>query len=219
MNVRGGSWFCLGLLVLESELAPTSKHSPSCGSCRACLPACPTGALVAPGVLDARRCISYLTIEHRGPIERELRHAIGEWLFGCDLCQTACPFNHRAAERQTTTSTATWELDELDLGDLLRMDDDEFRRRFRATALWRPRREGLLRNALIVVANAARYDLLPCVRSMLDDPSPVLREAASWCLAELNDTTARSRLERLEASETVDWVRRSVREDLRRLAG
>ena len=217
MNREGGSWFFLGVLVLESQLAPTPQRSGTCGSCRACMPACPTGALVAPGVLDARRCISYLTIEQRGPIARELRQGIGEWLFGCDLCQTACPINHQATSRRSDAPAAASPLDDWDLGDLLRLDEREFRAHFRHTALWRPRREGLLRNALIVVANAGRRDLLLQVREMLQDPSPVLREAASWCLAELNDAASRPLLLECAAAESVEWVRAAMNEDLRRL--
>ena len=217
MNRQGGSWFFLGVLILEAPLAPTSSRSPSCGSCNACLPACPTAALVAPGVLDARRCISYLTIEHRGPIPRELRRGMGEWLFGCDLCQTACPVNHRSAINVDAANP--WIGDELDLGQLLGMDDAAFRAHFRHTALWRPRREGLLRNALIVAANSQRQDLLPQVRSLLADASAVLREAASWCLAELGDAEAIPLLSRAQALEPLDWVRAAILEDLARLSG
>jgi len=219
MNPAGGSWFLLGILVLECPLEPTNSRTGCCGSCRACLPACPTNAFVAPGVLDARRCISYLTIEHRGPIARELRKGMGEWLFGCDLCQTACPVNHRAAIGQTEGRSESSTLATLDLGDLLSMNELDFRTRFRRTALWRPRREGLLRNALIVVANAERHDLLPRVRVLLCDASPVLREAASWCLAELNDVESRPLLEECIARESVTWVREAQKQDLARLEG
>jgi epoxyqueuosine reductase len=183
------------------------------------MPACPTNAFVAPGVLDARRCISYLTIEHRGPIDRSLRRGIGEWLFGCDLCQTACPVNHRVERRGSEPVPMPWPSAEFDLGDLLQMDDAQFRTHFRRTALWRPRREGLLRNALIVAANARRMDLRAAVIGCLEDASPVVREAASWCLAEWGDVDARDALASAKAREELDWVRAAMQADLQRLSG
>ncbi len=224
---RGGSWFFLGTLVtdlaLERANASPGAMPPSlgsCGRCVACQPACPTDALVEPGVLDARRCISYLTIEHRGPIERSLRRAMGGWLFGCDLCQSACPFNFKARSlpapdvQEFAPHPA---LTGIDLPELLRMDKAAFTARFRGTALTRPRREGLLRNALIVAANLGRTDCLPAARTLLGDRSPTLREAASWCLAELGDRAAAPQLARTRDGEAVEWVRAAMESDLARI--
>ena len=213
LNSRLGSRTFLGVVISELEFAPTGPASGSCGSCTACQTACPTAAFVQPGVLDARRCISYLTIEFRGVIPRELRPAMGQWLFGCDLCQTCCPFEVGSeAEGEFTFSTG----DGLDssLVELLRLDEGEFRAGYRATPLWRPRRVGLLRNAVIVVANGEHLDALSAVRELLGDPSPVLREVASWCLGRIGDGESRSAMERVLECETDPWVAEMLRGDL-----
>jgi epoxyqueuosine reductase len=185
LNAAAGSWFFLGLLITDLDLPRARPVTTNCGTCQACQPACPTNAFVAPGVLDASRCISYLTIEHKGSIDPSLRPAMGEWLFGCDLCQTSCPFNARPRPVADAELAPTGPVTEIGLTELLELDEEEFRRRFRKTPLWRPRREGLLRNALIVAANAGRHDCIPQVRALLEDPSPVLRECARWCLSRL----------------------------------
>lgn len=185
LNERSGSRFFLGLLITDLDLEPTTREVASCGQCRACQDACPTDAFVEPGVLDARRCISYLTIEHRGPIPVELRPAMGQWLFGCDLCQTCCPFEMRRTEAGDARVRHDGSLDELSLRDLLELDDEGFRARLRRSPLWRPRREGLLRNALIVVANGEHHECRSAVERLLADPSPVIRETAVWCLERL----------------------------------
>lgn len=182
-----GSWFFLGVLILEAELPVAEAGGGSCGECRACQPACPTGALIAPGVLDARRCISYLTIEHRGAIDEELRPAMGAWLFGCDLCQTACPVNHRARRDESAQRSVDSVLEKMELEQILELDAEEFRERFRRTPIWRARREGLVRNALIVAANLDRVDLLPAIRARLTDESEVVRECAAWALGRLEN--------------------------------
>jgi epoxyqueuosine reductase len=237
LSARGGSYSFLGVIVCEFEMRAEAKSSGgSCGSCDACQPACPTDAFVAPGVLDARRCISYLTIEHKGPIPRALRPAMGEWLFGCDLCQSACPFNRGASAVTAPEEFVAARLRRLDLGELLRMDGEAFRAEFRDTPLWRPRREGLLRNALVVVANAGRYDCVGEASALLGDSSAVLREAASFCLASLRASwrgneawesqpanepdwsAARKAIETALACESIDWVAGGMREDLHRPA-
>jgi epoxyqueuosine reductase len=136
-------------------------------------------------VLDARRCISYLTIEHRGSIDAELRPAMGQWLFGCDLCQTCCPFEVRRSEQGDPRLRSDGSLDDLSLLELLELDEENFRVRLRRSPLWRPRREGLIRNALIVVANGEHRECVDAVQRLLADPSPVIRETAAWCLEQL----------------------------------
>jgi len=184
-----GSYVLLAEMLLSVPLPPTLPSRRSCGRCTACLPACPTGAIVAPGVIDARRCISYLTIEHRGAIPLELRPLMGTWAFGCDLCQEACPINHRLAPDPlpaATASTANGPVPFPDLVECLELDDDEFRRRFRRTAVWRPGRAGLARNAAIALGNAGDRAALPALeRACRDDPDPVVREAAEWAVGRL----------------------------------
>jgi epoxyqueuosine reductase len=233
LNVGGGSYSFLGVVVCGWEVrSAATPAGGSCGSCEACQPACPTQAFVAPGVLDARRCISYLTIEHKGPIPRELRPAMGEWLFGCDLCQSACPFNRKAATEIAPPEFAATRLHGIELSGLLRMDEATFRSEFRKTPLWRPRREGLLRNALVVVANGGRYDCIDAAIALLVDPSAVLREAASFCLSSLRASwssneaweslpanepdwsAAKNAMESALSIESMDWVAAAMREDL-----
>lgn len=155
INKRLGSWFFLAALLVDVELEYDAPHSVShCGTCTRCLDACPTGAFVEPYVLDARRCISYLTIEHRGSIAEELRPGMGEWIFGCDICQDVCPWNRKAPVTTEPAFQANGELIALDAMALLSLTEAEFQSRFGHTALSRPGRAGLIRNAAIVVANS-----------------------------------------------------------------
>jgi epoxyqueuosine reductase len=184
-----GSYVLLAEILLSIALPADEPSRKGCGQCRACLPACPTGALVAPGVLDARRCISYLTIEHRGSIPEALRPLMGTWAFGCDLCQEACPINHRlapAAMPAAEASTARGPVPYPDLVECLELSDDAFRDRFRATAVWRTGRAGLARNAAIALGNAGDRGALPALRrARRRDPDPVVRESAAWAIARL----------------------------------
>jgi len=154
-----GSWFFIGVLLTTARLAPDDPLPDRCGSCRACLDACPTAAFVAPYVLDARRCISYLTIEHRGDIDPGLHEPIGEWQFGCDLCQTACPWNRKAPVSREPAFAPVGPYPGADA--LAAMNDDAIRTRFAGTALLRPRAAGLRRNAAIALANARVRDQVP----------------------------------------------------------
>jgi epoxyqueuosine reductase len=156
IDKRLGSWFFLAALLVDIELDYDEAHSAShCGTCTRCLDACPTRAFVAPYVLDARRCISYLTIEHRGPIAEEVRTRMGEWLFGCDICQEVCPWNRKAPVTREPAFLPQPELSEIDAAELLSLSEEDFERRFGHTALSRPGRAGLVRNAAIVVGNSA----------------------------------------------------------------
>ena len=146
-----GSYFFIGIVLTTAELTPDEAVPDHCGTCTACLAACPTRAFVAPYTLDARRCISYLTIEHRGPIDASLREPIGGWLFGCDVCQDVCPWNrHAPPTRESAFASGT---PPGPAETLVEMSDAEFRERFRGSALKRARRAGLARNAAIVLAN------------------------------------------------------------------
>ena len=154
VNERLGSWvFLAALLTSEILLYDEPLKGDRCGTCRACLDACPTGALVAPLRLDARKCISYLTIELRGPVPPELRDTLGDRLFGCDACQEACPFNRHTPTSPEEGFRPIPGMNPVDLAELFTLDESAFRRRFRHTALWRAKRPGILRNAAIVLAN------------------------------------------------------------------
>jgi epoxyqueuosine reductase len=185
IHPRIGSYFFLGELLIGLELEPAPPFSDErCGTCTACLDACPTGALTAPYTLDARRCISYLTIEHRGSIPEETRPLISDWVFGCDVCQEVCPWNrrfaHPAREPTFRPVNAT-----LDLSKVLALDEDGFRSRFRDTPLWRARRAGLLRNAAVVLGNLGDSAARPALGHALSDPEPLVSGHAAWALSRL----------------------------------
>jgi epoxyqueuosine reductase len=186
INKRLGSWFFLAALLIDVELEYDSPHAAShCGTCTRCLDACPTGAFVEPYVLDARRCISYLTIEHRGPIDVELRAGMEDWLFGCDICQEVCPWNRKAPDTAEPAFAANPELVGLDATSLLTLTEPEFQSRFAHTAFSRPGRAGLIRNAAIVAGNAQDAVAIPALTTALQDPDPVVRETAAWALDRL----------------------------------
>ncbi len=190
-----GSWLFLAALLTSEELAyDTPFTADHCGSCRACLDACPTGALVAPYRLDARRCISYLTIELREPVPRALQGATGEWLFGCDVCQEVCPWNRRAPATWEPAFAPEADLDPADAAELLALDEAAFRRRFRHSPLGRPRRAGLLRNAALVLGNQPVAAALPALSRALSDPEPLVRGAAAWALGRYRSPPAREAL-------------------------
>jgi epoxyqueuosine reductase len=186
LNKRLGSYFFLGALLLDLELRPDAVHETShCGTCTACLDACPTGAFNGPGWLDSRRCISYLTIELRGPVPEELREPLGDWLFGCDVCQEVCPWNRKAPAGTEPALAARPDLEVVDPAELLGLSEEEFRRRFRGTALLRAKRRGLLRNAAIVLGNRGERAALPALEKALADPEPLVREAAQWAIKQI----------------------------------
>lgn len=201
INKRVGSWFFLAALLTDAVLAPDSPHETShCGTCTACLDACPTDAFPRPGVLDARRCISYLTIEHRGSIPRELRGPMGDWVFGCDVCQEVCPWNRHAPEESDSAFQPEEGMNPMDLRPLFFMDDEQFRQRFRKTPLWRPKRRGLLRNAAIVLGNRPDAGNLPALQAGVNDLEPLVRAASAWALGRHRAFGAASLLaERLKA--------------------
>jgi epoxyqueuosine reductase len=187
LDKRLGSYFFLGALLLDLELTADPPHETShCGTCTACLDACPTRAFVEPGMLDSRRCISYLTIELRGPIPEELREPMGAWLFGCDICQEVCPWNHKAPPGMEPALQPRDDLTAIDLTELLGLSEEQFRQRFRGTALLRTKRQGLLRNAAIVLGNQKNAATLPALEQALTDPDPVIRDAVQWAIQRIN---------------------------------
>jgi epoxyqueuosine reductase len=189
ITLEAGSYVLLASIAVSVALPVDAPSRRGCGSCSACIPSCPTGAIVAPGVIDSRRCISYLTIEHRGSIPHELRPLMGTWAFGCDLCQEACPINHRLAPQPVTlgnASTVTGPVPHPDLVECLELSDFEFTARFRGTAVSRTGRAGLARNCAIALGNAGNQGALPALRrSAASDPDEVVREAARWGITQL----------------------------------
>lgn len=188
-----GSYLLLGEIILDVELEPTAREEPRsrCGACTACLDACPTGAFVGPHVLDARRCISYLTIEHRGPIPRELRPALGTRIFGCDVCQEVCPFNAAAPSRTApdpglALTTRAAERSAPDLLRTLGLGAAQMRQLVRGTPLRRAGREGLLRNVCVALGNAGDPTAIPALaRALASDRSALVRGHAAWALGRL----------------------------------
>jgi epoxyqueuosine reductase len=188
INPELGSFFFLGSLLVELELEPDAPfEADRCGSCTRCLEACPTGAFVEPRVLDATRCISYLTIEAKGEIPEELRGLIGELVYGCDICQTCCPWNVRFGQELKEPAFAAREAiagkDARQLArELLAMDDEEFRAAFRTSPMKRARLRGLKRNAAVVLGNVGNPTDADILTQALDDPEPLVREHAAWAL-------------------------------------
>ncbi|AZO57236.1 MULTISPECIES: tRNA epoxyqueuosine(34) reductase QueG [unclassified Mesorhizobium] len=180
-----GSWLFLGTIFTTAELAPDKAEIDHCGSCRACLDACPTDAFPAPYRLDARRCISYLTIENKGPIPYEFREAIGNRIYGCDDCLAACPWNKFANAASEAKLAARDDLREPALADLLALDDAAFRAFFSGSPIKRIGRDRFVRNVLIAAGNSGEVALAAIVRGLLGDASPLVRGAAIWALARL----------------------------------
>jgi epoxyqueuosine reductase len=182
-----GSWLFLGAIYTTLELPLDEAHSDHCGSCTACQSACPTAAFPSPYRLDARRCISYLTIEHKGPIPEEFRKAMGNRIYGCDDCLAVCPWNSFASEAQANRAfLPRAELAAPRLGELLALDDAGFRKLFSGSPIKRIGRDRFLRNVLIAIGNSAEPELRPAVRQCLTDRAPLVREAAVWALARLS---------------------------------
>jgi epoxyqueuosine reductase len=206
----GDSWILLGVILTDLDLPPDAPVPDRCGTCTACLEACPTGAIPEPYVVDSRRCISYLTIEHRGSIEPDRRPWLGDWLFGCDLCQEVCPWNRKVAPTREPAFLASDLLRASDLLSLIRLDGATFRRRFADSPLERPRRRGLVRNALVVAANTGDEPALAAAPALLRDEDPVLRATAAWALGRLSTAAHRLALERARSSEPDETVRAEI---------
>jgi epoxyqueuosine reductase len=190
---KDGSWLFLGAIYTTLDLGADtleedSQHRVHCGSCTACLDACPTGAFPAPFRLDARRCISYLTIEHKGPIPLELREAIGNRIYGCDDCLAVCPWNRFAdAARRNQAFLPRAELVAPALADLLALDDAGFRQVFAGSPIKRIGRDRMVRNAAIAAGNSGNSGYVPRLQELSVDPDPVVAEAASWALRKLEN--------------------------------
>ena len=184
-----GSWVLLGEVLTCAALTPDDgPHQDFCGTCTACLDACPTGAITAPGVVDSNACISYWTIEHRGPVPEERRPGMGDWIFGCDVCQDVCPWNASFAKPAEDDPFARREdLRGLDPEEVLALDEAAFRARYSGTSLMRARYDGMRRNACIVLGNRGDSDALPALRAAAVDADPLVREHALWAIARIED--------------------------------
>lgn len=212
-----GTWVFLAEVITDLELDYTKPLKKNCGSCTRCIDACPTGAIVAPYQVDARRCISYLTIENRGGIPRELRAQVGTRVFGCDICQDVCPVNRYAA----TDGDADFRPrpgvgPSIPLLPLLVITEDEFKERFQGTPLMRAKRLGMRRNAIVALGNAGDPAAIPALRRLLLDGAedPMLREHAAWALGRFNDIAATEALEQALNQAMPREVRKEIEDAL-----
>jgi epoxyqueuosine reductase len=188
LHPEHGSWFFLGEVVTDLELAPDEPRPDMCGSCTACLDACPTQAFPAPFVLDATRCISYLTIELKGSIAEEQRAGVGRHVFGCDICQDVCPWNRRRRRHGALPFEPRPGLVAPDLAELASLDLEQFRERFRRSPLKRAKRRGLLRNVAVALGNSGDLRRLPVLEALAADADPLVREHAQWAITRLVGT-------------------------------
>lgn len=192
INREHGSWFFLAALLLNVSLDYDQPfENDHCGTCRACLDACPTQAFPQPGVLDSTKCISYLTIEHRTAIPIEFRKAIGDWILGCDICQEVCPWNNKATISSEPAFAPLDGQNPINLRELFSYDDEMFRARFRKTPLWRPKRRGILRNAAIVLGNQPENENLRPLERGLHDQEVLVRGASAWALGRHSSNQAK----------------------------
>ena len=211
---RHGSWLFLGAILTDATLPLDRPSADHCGNCRRCLDVCPTDAFPAPYQLDARRCIAYLTVEHKGHIPVAYRKAIGNRVFGCDDCLAVCPWNKFAQVAREAKLAARAETENPPLGELLELDDAGFRSRFSGTPIKRTGRNRFIRNCLIAAGNSREASLLPAVRRLLEDTSPLVRAMAVWAFGELvsekefAETMQRHHPHETDAATIVEWQRR-----------
>ena len=212
-----GSWFLLGELFLSLDLEPDLPLADLCGSCTRCLEACPTGALPEAYRLDANRCISYWTIEHRGVFPLEIRRQIGGWVFGCDLCQEACPGNGDAIEAHHPAMELPSHRAELNLTDLVRLDRESYVERFRGSPMKRAKQEGLQRNAAVAMGNSGSPRYVPALLEALQDDSVMVRLHVAWALGEIGGEKALAGLEARQPIEPDSHVAQEIDAALSRL--
>ncbi len=214
-----GSWVLLGAMLVDIDLPHTPPLRKSCGGCTRCIEACPTGALIAPGVLDSRLCISYLTIELRGPIPLKFRPLMGSWIFGCDICQEVCPVNRQAPspDHPEYAPRPGWG-PEPDLIELMGLTDEQFRERFRGSPVKRTKRRGLLRNVAVALGNSGDPRAVPALICALGDHEPLVRGHAAWALGRFPGEDSRLALEAALAAEADPWVREEVHHSLEAMA-
>lgn len=197
-----GSWLFLGVMLTSAELAPDAPEIDHCGSCRACLDICPTDAFPAPYKLDARKCISYLTIEHKGPLPREHREAMGNRIYGCDDCLAVCPWNKFASVASEAAFHAREQTDSPPLGELAALDDAAFRALYAGSPIKRIGRDRFVRNVITAMGNSGDAAFVPQLEALLHDESSVVRGAAIWALGQLAPTACLSAKQTLASGET-----------------
>ncbi len=203
-----GSWLFLGSIFTTLDLPADAAEPDNCGSCRACLDICPTAAFPEPYRLDARRCISYLTIEHKGPIPREFRAAMGNRIYGCDDCLAVCPWNKFAVQGREAKLAARETLRAPKLAELVRLDDAQFRALFAKTSIKRTGRDRFVRNVLIAIGNSGNASLANEAKRLLDDTSPLVRGAAVWALSRLLPREEMATLKKSDPDTSVndEWI-------------
>jgi epoxyqueuosine reductase len=211
INPTYGSWVLLGEILTSLELAPDQPLRKHCGGCRLCLDACPTGAITGPYELDNSRCISYLTIEHRGPIPRELRPLIGDWIFGCDICQDVCPPARKGRVTDHPTFRAAAAEDARPpLIPLLCIDEETFRTRFAGSPIRRAKREGLQRNVAVALGNCGDRRAVGALALTLEEAAPLVRGHCAWALGRLGGEEAREALLHRQECEDDPFVREEI---------
>ena len=214
IDKRAGSFFFLAEIVLDLELDYDQPATDHCGSCTRCLDACPTSAFPEPYILDARRCISYLTIELKGPIPRKLRPHLDNWILGCDICQDICPWNRKAEAADEPAFAAREGLKSPSLPHLLSMDRDAFNEQFRRSPAKRPKRRGLLRNVAVALGNSGDRSAVPALVKALDDEEPLVRGHVAWALGRLGGQEARLALKEALERETDPEVTEEIQQAL-----
>jgi len=219
LSTEIGSYFFLGELFTDLELAPDTPIRDRCGQCTLCLKACPTNAFVGPYVLDARRCISYLTIELKGPIPRDLRPLVGIHVFGCDICQEVCPYNTKPPVTAEAGFFPREGLHAPDLLPLLALTEEEFRVKFRHSPITRAKRRGLLRNVCVALGNLRDPAAVPGLTAALADPEPLVRGHAAWALGQIGGPEALAALEEAASRETEPTVQEEIHAALAALIG
>jgi epoxyqueuosine reductase len=208
LNRYHGSYFFLAEILTDVEFEPSGEpYREHCGTCRKCLDLCPTGALTDGYRLEPRLCISYLTIEHRGPIPLEMRPQLGNWIFGCDVCQEVCPWNDDHTQAAPVNEGLM-----PSLAELMAIDNDGFRRRFAGSAIKRTKRRGLLRNVAVVLGNSGNPAAIPILaRALASDPEPLVRSHAAWALGQLGGAPSMRALEGVRSREPDDSVSAEIR--------
>ena len=196
-----GSWAFLAEVITNLDLRADAPLKKTCGECARCIPACPTGAIVAPYVIDNRRCISFLTIELRGAIPRDMRPLVGDWVFGCDLCQDVCPVNRKAAVSREAEFGKRHDFDAPALTPLLSLDEDGFRRRFEGSPIRRAKLSGLRRNACVALGNIGDRAAIPALAAALRSDDAIVRSHAAWALGRIGGETAKTALKSALANE------------------
>ena len=214
IDKRRGSYFFLAEIITDLELDYDEPAPDHCGTCTRCLDACPTDAFPEPYVLDAQRCISYLNIELKGSIPRDLRQGMGQWIFGCDICQEVCPWNRKAEPAPEPAYKSRADLDSPSLLDLIQLDRAAFNALFRRNPVKRPKRRGFLRNVAVALGNSGMQDAVPALINALDDEEPLVRGHVAWALGQLGGDEAKGALKRRLGMEDDAEVRGELKDAL-----